>query len=214
MKPALDALRKSSRNLKRSRRKRLVLFENAVRYTAVFYAGRVKTENLVFRSTTAADWRQIRDLRLEMIKDTPIACTETEAEAFGLDETEWRRRGAQGSGDGFITVAAIDECGNWVGTMASYIAEPSVGPLLVGVYVSPDFRGTDVGVTDTLLSAVEAWARSNGGRLTLHVHEANVKAQRAYSKRGFEFTGHTVEYSLDPSSHEVEMTKELMPAAG
>ncbi|MDJ0355951.1 GNAT family N-acetyltransferase [Paenarthrobacter sp. PH39-S1] len=173
----------------------------------------MKTEKLVIRPTTEADWLKIRDLRLKMINDTPIACAETEADALAHDETEWRRRGAQGSRESSITVAAIDEYGNWVGTMGSYIAEPSVGPLLVGVYVSPEFRGTDVGVTDTLLSAVEEWASNNGGRLTLHVHEDNVKAQRAYSKRGFEFTGHSVEYSLDPSSREVEMTKELIPAA-
>lgn len=68
-------------------------------------------------------------------------------------------------------------------------------------------------MTDTLLSAIEAWARNNGGRLTLHVHEANLQAQRAYQKRGFEFTGHSAEYSLDASNREVEMTKVLIPTA-
>lgn len=105
-----------------------------------------------------------------------------------VDEIERRPRGAQGSQAGSITVAAIAENGNWVGRMASYIADPNVGPLLVGVYVHPDFRGNNVGLTDTLLSAIEAWARNHGGRLTLHVHEANAKAQRAYLKRGFQLT--------------------------
>lgn len=173
----------------------------------------MKNENLVIRTTTETDWREIRKLRLEMINDTPIACSETEADALAVDETEWRRRGAQGSREGSITVAAIAENGNWVGTMAAYIADPSVGPLLVGVYVTPDFRGTELGLTDSLLSAIEAWASNNGGRLTLHVHEANGQAQKAYSKRGFEFTGHSAEYSLDASSREVEMTKELIPTA-
>ncbi|WP_154605323.1 GNAT family N-acetyltransferase [Arthrobacter sp. AQ5-05] len=173
----------------------------------------MKNDKIVIRPTAEADWREIREQRLEMINDTPIACSETDADAMAVDETEWRRRGAQGSREGSITVAAIAENGNWVGTMASYIADPSVGPLLVGVYVNPDFRGADVGLTDALLSAIEVWARNNGGRLTLLVHEANVNAQRAYSKRGFELTGHSAEYSLDASSREVEMTKELMPAA-
>ncbi|WP_186760778.1 GNAT family N-acetyltransferase [Arthrobacter alpinus] len=171
----------------------------------------MKNENLVVRTTTEADWREIRELRLEMINDTPIACSETEADARTVDETEWRRRGSQGSRAGSITVAAIAENGDWVGTMASYIADPNVGPLLLGVYVRPDFRGTNVGLTDTLLSAIEAWARNHGGRLTLHVHEANAKAQRAYLKRGFQLTGHSAEYSLDKSSRELEMTKELIP---
>lgn len=172
----------------------------------------MKNEKIAIRTTTEADWREIRELRLEMIRDTPIACSETEADAMAVDESEWRRRGARGTREGSITVAAIAESGGWVGTMASYIADPIVGPLLVGVYVNPDFRGTGVGLTDSLLSDIEVWARNNGGRLTLHVHEANLKAQRAYLKRGFKLTGRSAEYSLDPSSREVEMTKELTPA--
>lgn len=166
-------------------------------------------ELIQIRPTIEADWRNIRDLRLEMLNDTPIAFGETAAEASTHSQEEWRLRGSRGTGSNSVTLAAITGDGKWVGTMGSYIADSSTGPLLVGVYVSPDFRGTPFNLTDQLLHGIEDWARENGGRLTLHVHEDNIRAQKAYLKRGFELTGHSVEYSLDPKSREVEMVKEL-----
>jgi hypothetical protein len=41
------------------------------------------------------------------------------------------------------------------------------------------------------------------------VHEDNARARRAYERRGFVLTGHTVPYNLDPSRNELEMVKGL-----
>lgn len=138
-----------------------------------------------------------------MIADTPTAYVETLESALSHDESEWRRRAQRGTNPHSIAVVAIASDGRWVGTMAGFLAEGV--PMLVGVYVAPDFRGS--GVTDTLLTAVEDWARSEGSELRLHVHEDNDRARRAYEKRGFTLTGATSPYNLDPTKSELEMVK-------
>ena len=163
----------------------------------------------LIRSTVDDDWREIRELRLEMIRDTPTAYTETLETALGHDEAEWRMRGARGASGNGIAIAAIAESGRWIGTMAGFVPDPDTGPILVGVYVSPDFRGNTVGLTDALLMSVESWARTESTQLTLHVHEDNIRARTAYERRGFVVTGHTVEYNLDPTKKELEMVKTL-----
>ena len=160
------------------------------------------------RPTAESDWRHIRELRLEMISDTPTAYTETLDDALARDEAHWRMRGKRGTDDHGIAVVAIDDSGRWIGAMGGFVDE-TVGALLVGVYVTPDFRGREAGVLDALLTAVEAWARTEGGRLTLHVHEDNARAMASYERRGFTFSGHAIPYNLDPSKNELEMVKEL-----
>ncbi|TFC58558.1 GNAT family N-acetyltransferase [Cryobacterium sp. TMT2-15-1] len=161
------------------------------------------------RSTDDSDWREIRDVRLEMIRDTPTGYAESLEEALRHEEAEWRMRGHRGASDQGIAIAAITESGRWVGTMAGFVPDPETGPLLVGVYVAPDYRGSKVGLTDALLTAVEDWARTESHQLTLHVHEDNVRARKAYENRGFAATGHSVPYNLDPSRNELEMVKKL-----
>jgi len=168
----------------------------------------VTTPTYSLRSTVDSDWREVRDLRLEMIRDTPTAYMESLEEALQRDEAEWRMRGRRGSADHGTAIVAIDSSGRWIGTMAGYV-DPAVGALLVGVYVAPDFRGRDAGVTSALLLAVEAWARSEGDQLTLHVHEHNSRAIAAYENRGFTATGESIPYNLDPTTNELEMVKAL-----
>ena len=162
----------------------------------------------VVRATTEDDWRDIRSLRLEMLADTPTAYAETLETALRQGEAEWRMRGRRGTAENGIAVVAVDDSGRWIGAMGGYLP-PRGGPLLVGVYVAADRRGADAGVTDALLSRVEAWARTRGEVLTLHVHEGNLRARRAYEKRGFFATGVTVPYLLDPTANEIEMAKRV-----
>jgi GNAT superfamily N-acetyltransferase len=161
----------------------------------------------VVRPTTGDDWRDIRALRLEMLADTPTAYAETLDSALRQGEAEWRMRGRRGTAGHGTALVAITDTGRWAGTMGGYLA--AGGPLLVGVYVAPHFRGAGAGVTDALLAGVEDWARGEGDMLTLHVHEHNTRARRAYEKRGFVANGVTVPYVLDPSANEIEMTKRV-----
>jgi len=169
--------------------------------------GRMHHSELVIRRTTEADWAEARDLRLEMVRDTPIAFGETIETALEVPETDWRMRAARGSAASSLGLAAIVD-GRWVGTMGAYVPEPNGGALLVGVYVSPDFRG-GTGVADALLTRIEEWARERGSILTLHVHSENTRARAFYVRRGFVDSGVTLPYVLNPDETEIEMVKQL-----
>ncbi len=157
------------------------------------------------RAMVEDDWALLRDLRLEMLADTPIAYLETLEAARRHGEGHWRRS-ARGHGRG-VKLVAETSAGRWVGTMGGVLAEGV--PTLVAVYVSPDFRGRRTGVTDALLDAVEAWARDHGDQLRLEVNEFNPRAIAAYESRGFVRTGRTLPYPLQPPSLELEMVKLL-----
>lgn len=161
------------------------------------------------RRTVDADWREIRELRLEMIRDTPAAYAESLEDALGHDELEWRMRGARGTAEQGISIAGISHSGQWIGAMGAFVPNPETGPLLVGVYVTPAFRGRQLGLTDALLAEIEEWARTKGSHLTLHVHEDNVRARKYYERHGFMATGHTIAYNLDATKNELEMAKRL-----
>ena len=159
---------------------------------------------------TEADWERVKSLRLEMLRDTPLAYLESVETAEAQTDDEWRMRARRGSSPDDVQFVAVDEHGTWVGTMSGFIDRVHAGgPLLVGVYVAPAVRGRDAGVADALLDAVEDWARGRAATLTLHVHEDNGRAIAYYRRRGYEFTGHTVPYNLDPSRNEREMRRLL-----
>ena len=161
---------------------------------------------VTIRRTTESDWEALRGLRLEMLRDTPIAFGETLETALAHGEAEWRMRAARGDSAENINLAAIVG-DRWVGTMAAFVPDSDTGALLVGVYVSPDFRGG--GVTDALLAEIEAWAAQRGPTLSLHVHEKNARARAYYAKRGFAKTGAVYRYVLNAQEREIEMRKTL-----
>ncbi|MBF4616163.1 GNAT family N-acetyltransferase [Curtobacterium sp. VKM Ac-1376] len=163
----------------------------------------------MIRPTTEDDWESVRALRLEMIRDTPKAYGERLDDAERLVEADWRRRGRREGDVGGTTLVAVDADGSWLGTMGVYVPGPRVGPLLVGVYVTPSHRGRGAGVADALLDEIEVWAAAHGSALRLHVHERNPRARAFYARRGYEPTGATEAYVLDPSEREIEMIRQL-----
>ncbi|WP_448808391.1 N-acetyltransferase family protein [Agromyces bauzanensis] len=164
--------------------------------------------DLVIRTTTEDDWREWRALRLEMLRDFPLAYGETLAHALEVDEAGWRARARRGTAPRQTSIVAI-EGDRWVGHMGGYIPDPTSGPVLVGVYVAPDHRGDAAGVSRLLLDAVERWALGYGDTLRLEVHEDNPRARRFYEKLGFTLTGRSREYELAPGGLELEMIKPL-----
>jgi GNAT superfamily N-acetyltransferase len=143
---------------------------------------------LVIRTTGEDDWQAVRALRLEMLRDTPIAYADTLERSLGYDEAEWRRRARRGEGPNQTAVVAI-EGDRWVGTMSCYVPDQSTGPMLVGVYVAPDRRGDEAGVTRALLDEIERWAAARSDTLRLEVHEDNPRARRFYERLGFRADG-------------------------
>lgn len=174
---------------------------------------------------TERDWRELRDLRIRAIGDTPIAFLESLETVRALDEDDWRERARRNNDprrpDGMQVVAIADD-GGWIGSMVCFVSDgpppylgrPAGGPRranLVGVFVDPAWR-SDAGVVDALLEAVTAWVRDRGlDALYLHVSEANPRARRAYDKRGFVPTGVIEQIPDDPSGLDVEMVLPLAP---
>lgn len=167
------------------------------------------TTAVVVRRTTEDDWERVRDLRFEMLADTPLAYLESLDDARRHADAHWRARAARGSSEESITVVAVAGGSRFVGTMGAYVPTRTAGPTLVAVYVSPDHRGRSAGVTDLLLTAIEAWARQRGGTLTLEVHEQNGRARAAYEHRGFVATGAFTPYALNPVFRDLEMIKQV-----
>ena len=162
-------------------------------------------------SPTEADWRSVRDLRLEMLRDTPIAFMETVEAAEAHSEETWRMRANRGNTPDSVQLVAVDASGRWVGTMSGFVDRLDVGgALLAGVFVSPSARGRQSGVADALLDAVEDWARGQGTTLTLNVHEDNEHAIAFYRRRGYDLTGRTIPYNLDPTRNELEMRRTVV----
>ncbi|GAA2235303.1 GNAT family N-acetyltransferase [Herbiconiux moechotypicola] len=166
-------------------------------------------EDFEVRRTVEEDWERVRDLRLEMLADTPLAYLETLEQAGRRPESHWRGWARDGSSEGSITVVAVTASGRWVGTMMSKVPRGASGAFLYGVYVAPDARGRAAGVTDALLERVESWASERGDTLTLEVHERNLRARAAYTSRGFVETGATTPYPLAAGGLEVVMVKRL-----
>ncbi|PYY33632.1 MULTISPECIES: GNAT family N-acetyltransferase [unclassified Curtobacterium] len=166
------------------------------------------TERFTIVRSSRSDWQQFRDLRLRMLADTPLAFLETLEGAQQVGDDEWRRRAGGGADNGTAWFVAVDtSTGTWAGIMGGRIENEA--PLLIGVFVDPDSRGRDVGVTDALLDAVEDWARERGQQLFLHVHEDNPRAIGFYRRRGFTPTGRRLPYPLPPAGEELELVKSL-----
>ncbi|KQO60396.1 GNAT family N-acetyltransferase [Curtobacterium sp. Leaf261] len=163
------------------------------------------------RSTTAADWQEVRALRLQALADTPIAFGETLAAGRRRDEASWRERGGRGQLEHSTFLAAIDADGTWVGTMGGTVEGTPAAPLpmLVGVFIAPSHRGRRIGVADALLAGVEEWAATEGDTITLDVHEDNDRAIAFYEARAYVRTGRTRPYPLAQGSRELEMRKAL-----
>lgn len=154
----------------------------------------------------AADWRPLRDVRLEMLADTPLAYVETLDEAQRRPDDEWRERAAWADDPHRIGLAVeLSESGRWVGlARCSVFDEFDHRPFVYSVYVARPLRGT--GLADELLDLAEGWARAQGhGELYLYVHQDNARAIAFYRRRGFVETGNRVPFPQDPRQAEHEM---------
>ncbi|PJI93602.1 GNAT family N-acetyltransferase [Luteimicrobium subarcticum] len=167
------------------------------------------------RRAALADWELLRDVRLEMLADTPLAYLETYGDAARRSDREWYTRARRHTAPGSVVLVAVvgpsttDGRERTVGTMSVFVPAGSA-PTVASVYVSPAHRGT--GVADELLAACEDWSRDRGhGSVRLEVHEDNARAQAFYLRHGYRFTGDWTPYALDRSQRDLEMVKTLDP---
>jgi predicted GNAT family acetyltransferase len=152
------------------------------------------------RRAEADDWRTVRHVRLAALTDSPDAFITTLVEAERYPDSLWQQRVAATAH--FLAFVHDQPAG-----MAVVIPDdPS--PQLVGVWVSPDFRGS--GAVDGLVrAAADEVVRQGYDELRLWVVTGNRRAERAYTRAGFHPTGRTQPVPGRPHDVELEMSRAL-----
>jgi RimJ/RimL family protein N-acetyltransferase len=161
------------------------------------------------RRLDPGDWQEFRRLRLEALRLEPTAFVEQHAASAAEPDEYWQERVRRGAtAESSATFVAIRErrlIGKATGFVDTDVAEPTVH--LVGVYVTPEFRGAKGGVAAAVVGAVMRWARDVAGvpRVRLFVTETNGRAEAFYKRLGFTRTGVTMAFPPDPAITEFEM---------
>ena len=163
------------------------------------------------------DWQEFRRLRLEALQAEPLAFVEQYAASAAAPDEFWQDRVRRGATDAstatFVALHADRMIGKATGFVDTEVPEPTVH--LVGVYVTPAYRGADNGVSAAVVDAVMRWARDSAGmlRARLFVTEVNGRAEAFYRRLGFTRTERTMAYPPDPTITEFEMVKTTLDAA-
>jgi GNAT superfamily N-acetyltransferase len=167
------------------------------------------------RRIRADEGPRLRSIRLAALADAPGDATTTLARAEARSEDHWVEAAAANASGGLqatFFAELADEEGNPtggepVGLIGAYANESGIVNL-VGLWSAPGHR--DVGVASALLAAVAEWGRTIGAdRLRMWVVERNEFAKAFYLNEGFEPTGATIPYELDPRLKQVAMVRPI-----
>jgi RimJ/RimL family protein N-acetyltransferase len=175
--------------------------ENALAVTGPFdEAGPVAT----VRRIQPDDWPRLRDLRLEALKDSPLAFVEQYDESLAEPDEFWQHRASRAADGQERATFIADEESRFTAMAACFLEEPTLAHV-VGVYVTPSRRGTGLG--DRVIQAAVDWAQTVPAvvRIHLYVTDGNERAAAVYRRLGFVATGTTIPYPPDPTVMEHEM---------
>jgi GNAT superfamily N-acetyltransferase len=140
------------------------------------------------------DWRLIRQVRLDSLRQSPHAFASSYSREAKFDESTWRDRAT--TCHWFV---AVDE-GEPIGVAGGVDgwSNDRAKRELVGMWVAPSHRGR--GIARHLLGTVGQWARSEGATiLCLGVRQGNQGARSAYLRMGLRLSGETMALWDDPS---------------
>lgn len=156
------------------------------------------------RRSVEADWERSRAIRLQALRDAPLAFSSTYEREAAFGPAQWKGRIADSAQ--FLAETAD---GHVVGTATGFPDPDNPGTvLLVAMFVAPSARGSGIG--ERLVEAVVAQARADGARrVRLHVVETNDGAERLYTRCGFVRTGEAVPLPHQPALLEHEMVLTL-----
>ncbi len=160
---------------------------------------------VLVREPVVEDWRALRDIRLEALRDVPTAFGSTYEREVVRGETHWRDRIFRGGT--FLAYLPDLSASEPAGLIGGYQEDPATVEL-VSLYVRPRARGRGVG--EALVAAVVGWARDqNAAEVHLWVTETNSPARALYERCGFALTGEQQPLPSDPSLGEVAMSLPL-----
>jgi len=138
------------------------------------------------RAVRPDEWRELREIRLRALADSPDAFGATLAEVEADADETWQHRANRPDG---IAVVAVDEADRFIG-MASGGPAPDGMDIaaIYGMWVDPAARGLRIG--EALISALGDWARKAGYEtIGLGVTLGNAPAITLYERLGFADTG-------------------------
>lgn len=171
--------------------------------------GQVGLQGVEVRRATAGEWRESRDLRLEMLADSPRSFLDGLNEVERWDDERWQARMRSHTAPDSVVIAAVADR-RWVGQASGRIFSDTEPPraYALAVYVSPQWRGR--GLAARLVGGVGEWAAGLGiGALHLDVHEDARPAIASYLRQGFVFTGERSEHPNHQGEWELEMVRAL-----
>ena len=144
---------------------------------------------MTIRPVHPADLAAFRAMRLEAVRDYPLAFTADLAETSARPIEWWRDLISRNGGDGTASVVMVADAGEGGLAGMTGLFSPTQPKLahaatIWGVYVRPSFRGRGIG--EQLLRACIDWARAkNFTTVKLSVVEGNEFARRCYERVGF-----------------------------
>lgn len=155
----------------------------------------------LIRRMTPGEWRELRAIRLEAVRDTPTAFSSSYAELAAHIDLFWQERAAaEATSDNGATFIACDQNNDWVGSVSvEPLAEVPDHAHIHAVYVRAGHRGpTCLGAR--LVEAAIRFAEQHidVSQLTLGVHESNTRALAFYRRIGFRMTGKVIPYRPNP----------------
>jgi GNAT superfamily N-acetyltransferase len=160
------------------------------------------------RRIRAAEWPELRDLRLAALRDAPLAFGATYEQDAALTEDRWRSWAADAASGAQYIAVAVDGMRLVAMARGSADTEDASCAFLTAVYVAPEWRGRGLG--RAVSAAVIDWVRDRDvDSIRLHVAEWNHSAHRLYESLGFVATGATKTLPHDPSITELEMRLDL-----
>jgi GNAT superfamily N-acetyltransferase len=160
------------------------------------------------RRVQAAEWEELRELRLRALADAPEAFASTLEREAAFPADVWRQRARGGPGS-----ANFIACEDGVGVgMAAVVAEPDPGRMqLVGMWVDPRHRRR--GIAQALIGRAVGWSRDHpAGELIAWVAEPNTAARTLYARVGFRPAGTRQPLPSNPAVDELLLCLPLDPA--
>lgn len=160
----------------------------------------------------ATRWKDLREVRLDALRDSPDAFWATWNDENRYARDDWVRFTRTVAW--FVAVHDDPTTRNSVGLVGCLRrTEAPDESEIIGMWVRPDQRGT--GTADLLIGAAHHWARSEGARsLALWVIDSNHRARRFYERHDYRPTGEEAPLPAGRPGREQRMRRPVMaPAA-
>jgi ribosomal protein S18 acetylase RimI-like enzyme len=142
---------------------------------------------LIIEPLRADQWRDLKQLRIAALTESPDAFAPTAEDAQAHDDAYWRRGAARAASSDDFRLFVARRDGEGRGLASAQVDAAGVGHI-GAMWVDPALRGERVGAR--LFEAAVAFLRERGcASIELSVTETNATAIALYRARGFELTG-------------------------